>query len=48
MTDLQKLYVAFRTEGSGHMRALKQISEQTGIDLESVKRALARASRGSL
>ena len=46
MTDLQKLYQIARVEHElGHKGALNFISDETGLDSETVARALARAKR---
>lgn len=46
MTELQKLYTKERVEnGRRHHAALRAISRLTGIDPESVGRALRRAER---
>lgn len=44
MTDLQKLYLSARKGGQrGHYAALRLVAGQTGIDPDSVGRALDRA-----
>ena len=46
MTELQKLYLAARAgQKRGHRAALRHISRETGIDPDSVDRALRRARR---
>lgn len=46
MTEIQKLYLKARTElRCGHRRAIDEISRTTGIEPNSVARALARAKR---
>lgn len=45
-TDLQLKYAAARVGNKrGHHAALRHISKQTGIDPESIDRALKRARR---
>ncbi len=44
MTDLQKLYLKVRIEGDlSHGAAVRQVAGITGLDADSVFRALARA-----
>lgn len=46
MTDLQLLYAKARLEGSRtHGHAVRQVARWTGLDPDSVRRALARARR---
>lgn len=46
MTELTKLYVKVRTElRCGHRRAVDELARQTGMDPQTIARALARARR---
>ena len=45
MTDLQLIYLNARARGMRHRAAVDHVSRKTGIDSDSVARALARAKR---